>query len=309
MKIRYTEELLKDVIQQQIFPDAPEEISAFSLDHLVIGYLKKANGEKSHVSCVLDVDKHGILAILMDGFRADKAKGYQHFKFADMQGIKIKKGMLNYFITLQFTDGANYVFQVTKRSMKHLPNQNRNMEYITSVLNEQNLHEMKSTIYKKKVMENKIISSIYIVTLILFEIIAVNLSLDYAPNNIFLMIIIVISAAIIHFILCMIAALFLDMQKDKHFAKEYNQIIKAYQETNNAEVFLNELTSMKNPPKEIQSANAYYFSMSTALYKNNRIEEALSYLDEIQTTDRDLQKTVEEQRKWMKDEEISNIHK
>ena len=90
MKIRYTEELLKDVIEQQIFSHAPEEVAAFSLDHPVIGILKKVNGEKSLISCVLDVNKHGILVVLMDSFHADKAKGYQHFKFSDIQGIKMK---------------------------------------------------------------------------------------------------------------------------------------------------------------------------------------------------------------------------
>ncbi|MGY0694696.1 hypothetical protein ACW2QC_18265 [Virgibacillus sp. FSP13] len=303
MKIRYTEELLKDVIQQQIFLIAPEKVAAFSLDHLVTGYIKKTNGEKSLTGCVLDVNEYGILAILMDSFRADKANGYQVFKFSDMQGIKIKKRMLSYYITLQFIDGTNFVFQISRRSNKHLPNQTRNIQYIVSILNDQNLNDMHNTIYKKKVKSDKINSFIYIVTLLFFEIIAVKL----APNSIVLMVIIIVSAAIIHFILYLMAALYLDKRKNRHFVKEYNQIMKAYNETDNAEVFLNELSTIKNPPKTAESANAFHFSMSTALFKNNRIEEALSYLDRIDTADENIQKVVEEQRRFIEDGESHTI--
>lgn len=62
---RNTEKHLQDVIQQQLFsnPNVSEEVASFSLDHPVIGYLKKENVEKRHIDCVLDADEHGVFAV------------------------------------------------------------------------------------------------------------------------------------------------------------------------------------------------------------------------------------------------------
>ena len=216
MKTRYTEKLLRDVIEQQVFPNVPEEFADFTLNHLVTGFLKKANGEKtSLVNCILDVNEHGILAVLMDRFRADKVIGYQYFKFADMQGIKIKENALFCYITLQFTDGSNYVFQVTKRGNKHLPNQSSNIRYINSFLSEQNLNDMDNRIYRKNVIRNRVSASLYIITLLIFEIIALALIFKYAPDSTFLMVVFIISAAIIHSVLYLLVTLYVDKRKDK----------------------------------------------------------------------------------------------
>jgi hypothetical protein len=303
MKLCYTEDLLKDVIEKQIFPHAPAEVAAFSLDHLAIGYLKKTNGEKSRLNCILGVNEYGILAVFMGNFRIDKATGFKYLEFSKMQGIKVKKSVFFYYITLQFIDGTNYVFQIMKRNNKHLPNQHRNIQYIISVLDNQNLNDMPNSIYKKRVIQGKIMESIYIMTLLSFEIIMLILLIKYASDSIFLILVSIILTAIVHFILFLVAALYLDIRKGRHFAKEYNHIIKAYRETDNAETFLSDLSSMENPPKTAQSANVFHYSMSTALHKNNRKEEALSYLDKVDTSEKDFQKVVEEQRELIEDGE------
>lgn len=216
MKIRYTEELLKDVIEHQVFPHAPEEFTDFTLNHLVIGTLKKVNGEEqSSVSCILDVNENGILAVLMDPFRADKVGGYQYFKFSNMQGIYIKEKALFCYITIQFTDGTNYVFQVMKRGDKYLPNQNSNIRYINSFLSEQNLNDMDNSIYKKRVVQKKNSALVYIITLIIIEIIALTLFFNNAPDSTLLFLVFVISAAIIHFVLYFLAVLYVDKRKEK----------------------------------------------------------------------------------------------
>ncbi|MTW87937.1 hypothetical protein F3157_20180 [Virgibacillus dakarensis] len=131
--------------------------------------------------------------------------------------------------------------------------------------------------------------------------------MQYAPKSTFLMVFVPVLAAVIHFILYVAVGLYLDKRKDRHFVKEYNQILEAYNETDNAEIFLHDLSNIKNPPKTAQSANAFNFSMSTALYKNNRKEEALSYLYKVNTSDNDLQKVIEEQRKMIEDGEVTSI--
>lgn len=302
--MRTREELLKDIIEQEVIVHATEELADFSLNHPVSGYLKKTNGENAVLDCVLDVNEDGILAVLISSFRTDKIKAYQYFPFTDIQGIKIKKGILHYHIRLQFKDGKNYVFQVMKRRTKHFPNQVQHLEYMVSVLHGQHLTDMDNHLYQKKVIRDKIFAAIYIVTLLLVEIIALFFSYNYNSNNMFLTIGIVILAAIIHFILCIAVSLYLDKRKDKHFMREYNQFMKRYSETESAEVLLNSLTNMENPPKTTQAANAFSFSMSTALYKTNRKEEALFYLDKIKTPDKEFQKAVEEQKARIKDEMV-----
>lgn len=210
MKIRYTEELIKDVVQHQIYPDAPEEVVGFTLDNLVTAILKKTNGEKTRSSCLLDVNERGILFVLMDNFRADKASGYQLFKFSDMQGIKIKEKLFYNYITLQFTDGTNYEFQIIKRSNKQLPNQSSRIYNINAILYDQNLNEMHNSMYKKKTRKNKITVSLQFITQIIFVIIGLILALKYAPNNSFIAFIIIVSAVIIHFILSMIVTGYVD---------------------------------------------------------------------------------------------------
>lgn len=67
-----------------------------------------------------------MLVILMHNFKVDKAIGYPYFECANMQGIKVKGGILFYKITLKFIDGTNYVIRMQKRNMKTLPNQRAN---------------------------------------------------------------------------------------------------------------------------------------------------------------------------------------
>lgn len=149
----------------------------------------------------------------------------------------------------------------------------------------------------KNAIKDKLVTMTYIITLICFELAALSFFLEYGPNRIILMTIVLILTGLVHFIVFAAASFAIDMHKNKPFIKEYNQVMDAYSETDDAKKFLHDLSNMKNPPQTSQTANAFYFSMSTALYRNHRNDDALSCLDKIDTSNKQTQKAVDEQRK------------
>lgn len=307
MKFVYREADLRETIFDQIFPDASEEITKFDLEHIALGQIIKIDGEDALKSCVLEADENGLLAILMHDFKVDKAIGYQYLKFDNMQGIKVKEGMLFYKLILQFLDGKNYVIRVQKRNMKHLPNQHENSRKIVDKLHEQNLRDMDNAILKKKKKESRMMSFYYVTTLIVFLGFALNVGFKYIEDSFFLFVIIIIGTGILHFVLYMFASLYLTTRKDRPFTKEFNAVMNTYRETDDAYQLLENLSNLKNQPKTQEAYNAFNLSMSTALYHTNQLNEAFAYLNAIDTTDENFLKAVEQQRAVFEGREVPDL--
>ncbi len=296
MKLLYNEEGLKSAIREQIFSYAPQTVTAFPLERLMMAQLIKQDGERLLKGCVLEVKDDAILVVWMDSFRADKTQGFTLFHFSEIQGIEMKSGKLNDRVTLQFKDGRKYVFQIRKKSSKYLPNQAENLAHSLAIMESKNLHDMKNKHYKKNRIKHIITLLFYIPTLIIFGLIALSLWDSFASDRLPLMYIFVIGAGIIHFILFMAATFLIEHLWDRRFKKEYQLILREYERTQNARLFLEELSNIRHKPKTDFNKAAYYFSMSTALHKNGRTEEALDHLDKIRTTEQVMREMVNQQR-------------
>lgn len=297
MKFQHREEDIKQTIREQIFPGAPEGITQFPLEKIMMGQIIKIDKEKKLKGCVFEVNENGLLAIVMHDFNINKAIGYHYFNFSDMQGIEVKEGMLFYKITMQFKDGRHYVMRVNKRDMKHFPSQHDRAMNLIDLLHDQNLRDMNSPILKKNVRKRRVTATLYSVTLMIFLITAMSLVFKYNPDHFFVFLVVIIGTALIHFILFLLFGMFFEMRKDYSFKKEFNTINKEYRETQDADQFLDALLTLRHQPTELDSVNAFNLSMSTALYYKDQIDEAMSYLDRIETSDKQLLEAIEEQRK------------
>ncbi len=304
LKKRYSEQYLTDIIKQQLFTDenVSEEAASFPLEHLVFGYLKKENVDERQTNCILDVEEHGLLVVLFSGLKKDKILEHFYFRFADMQGIKIKDKKFSVYITLQFTNGMNYEFQLEKRKMKGFPNQNKNLSYVISMMEKQDLHNMSNRSYRKRVLYDKLFSFIYVITLVAFELLALRILFNFHQDSaLFFTLIVIISifVAVLHLIILFLAWIYIDKLINRKFYKAYNQIVEDHMEKNDAEEFLERLNNLPYKPKGKQAKNAFYISKSTALYENNRLEEALACLDEVQISTKQIYEFVEKQKKMI----------
>lgn len=306
MKFVYREADLRKTIFEQVFPDAPEEITKFGLEHIALGQIIKIDGENTLKGCVIEADENGLLVVLMHHFKVDKAIGYQYFKFANIQGIKVKEGMLFYKLTFQFFDGKNYVIRVQKRNTKHLPNQHENIKIIVDKLHDQNLRDMDNEILKKSKKEKRILSFFYVTTLIIFLGFALNFGFKYIKDSFLLFLIIIIGTGILHFVVFMFAVLYLTNRKERPFTKEFNAVMNTYRETDDAYQLLENLSNLKNQPKTQEASNAFNLSMSTALFRTNQLDEAFDYLNAIDTKDENLLKAVEQQRAVFEGKEVQD---
>lgn len=299
MKKNYTEKYIIGIIEDRIFPKAPEEAKAFSLKYLVAGSILKRNGADFRVDCALDVNDEGIFVAFIEDVHSDKEVVFHSFKFSEIQGIKVKSRKYFYNVTLQFIDGRNYVFEFVKQSTKQLPNQGEQLESFISILQEKNLHDMDNIMHKQHIKSNRKMAFSYIITLVIFLIAAMFYSVAAFPNNMFWMIISIIVTGMIHFVFFMLGTVFLYTRKDRPFTKEFNRIMDEYNENSNVEDLLTKLSNMNNKPGTRNSKNTFYLTKSTALHENNRTEEALLCLDDVQTTNEKEIDIIETQRRML----------
>ena len=295
MKFVYREDDVRETIITQIFPEVPEKLTRFSLQQIAIAKIIKVNGEKMLSSCVLEADNRGVLVVHMHHFKVDKAIGYDYFAFSDLQGIRIKEGMLFYKMTFQFKDGRNYVIHMQKRNMKHLPNQRKNAEYIVTTLHEQHLHDMENPTFKKMKRQNRMMDFTYTSTLILTVVMTLFIGITYMPSKV-LFFFMIFGAAILHFIIFSMVTTFFSNRKNRSFLDEYSRIMEQYQHTEDTEQLLNALQTMQHEPKSEHTENMFKLSLSTALYKTKQVNEALEVLDTIETTNPQIAKVVAEHR-------------
>lgn len=238
MKKKYTEKYIIEHIEDRVFPNAIEEKETFTLEHIIAGSILKRNGADYRVDCVLDINEHGILLVFIEDISEDKDVFFHQFDFADIQGIKIKNKSFFRRVTLQFKDGRNYVFEFIKQNTSELPNQSEHLKSFISMLEEKNLHDMDNAIHKQNVKSNRKMTFSYIVTLIVLLATAMFFSLNVFPNSMVAMVIIIIGTGIIHFVIYLLAFVFIFTKKDRPFVKEFNPIMKEYRENENDEELL-----------------------------------------------------------------------
>lgn len=296
MKKKYTEQYIRNLIEDRVFPNLSGDEERFSLNHLVAGSIVKRNGSDFRVDCAIDVNEQALLVVFLDNVQSDEEVIFHQFHFAHMQGIKVKRKGLFQKVTVQFKDGRNYVFELANHQTKQLPNQRENVQSFITILEAKNLHDMTNKIHKQNMKSHRKMAVSYVATLIAFLIAAMYFSVNVFPNSMFLMIVIVIGSGIIHFISYMIGYVFLYTRKDRPFVKEFNAILQVYQKNHNVEELLRQLENMKTKPKTPDSKNTFYLTMSTALHENNRTKEALACLDQVQTTSEKEIEMIAEQR-------------
>lgn len=141
---------------------------------------------------------------------------------------------------------------------------------------------------------------IYSFSLLIFLVIAFIIYFTYLPNNSVWLISTILVTVVIHFAIYLIVALFINLGEERPFVKQYNQVMEEYEKTNDPQELYQGLININFTPTKIETKNAYNLSISTALHRLNRTQEALTYLDKINTKNPELAKIVEEQKKYFK---------
>lgn len=157
---------------------------------------------------------------------------------------------------------------------------------------------MKSNRSKSELLNGRV----YTITLIIFIVIGLVIYFLYIPDDLIWMIGTILVSAAIHFIIYFLVALYINLDEERPFVEQYNQIMEKYEETNDPKALYNGLINIKHSPVKEETKNAYNLSMSTALHRINRTKEALTYLEKIKTDNQNLKKIVEEQKKLFKNE-------
>ncbi|HLR14228.1 MAG TPA: hypothetical protein VK144_00255, partial [Bacillota bacterium] len=159
------------------------------------------------------------------------------------------------------------------------------------------LHDMENEIHKEHVKSNRKMAFSYVATLLLFLIAGMFFSFTVFPNSFVAMVIVIILTAIVHFIFYIFSSLFLFTKKDRPFIQEFNAVMDEYKENEDTEQLLTHLLNIQHEPKNRDSKNTFYITLSTALHENNRSEEGLEYLDKVQTVNEKEIAIIKEQRK------------
>src|SRR5699024_1058302 len=160
MKRNYSGKHIREVIEDNVLPKASEEKALFTLEHLIVGSTLKRNGEDFKVDCALDINDEGILLVYIEDMK-DEDISFHHFRFSDIQGIQVKNRWSFQNITLQFTDGRNYVFECMKKNTTHLPHQSKHLEELIDVLEIKKLYDIENDILNEQVKHiNKMVFTI-----------------------------------------------------------------------------------------------------------------------------------------------------
>lgn len=301
MELFYTDEGIRETMGDMIW-EQQGEIAGILPRHTVVGSLVKVMNNRHNERCLLEITKEGLLIVFMDAWSPRKARACQYLKFSCMQGVLVKRGKLNYIITMQLADGVRCKLQVMKRSTKHLPNQRDHAKYMIAELGKKAPHDIHyNTNYKKMRKNERRTDFLYIATLLMVLIPAVAFLIRQKSQWIWVGGL--TGVFLIHLILFIAVNIFHSHIKGAGFRKAYKTIMSEYKETQNTQKLLSQLTQMRCQPKTEADQAAYAISMSTALYRLERKTEALDYLNSVQIEDKNLERTVQEQRERILAEE------
>lgn len=133
MEMFYTDESIREALHT-LRGERGGVLADFYVNHPVTGGIVNPGLRSNVTGCLFDADDDGLLVVLMDAWNVRKAWSYRYLKYSNMQEIDIKKGLFNFIVTIQLSDDTRYKLQMMKRSTRHLPNQQANVEYIVSLL-------------------------------------------------------------------------------------------------------------------------------------------------------------------------------
>ena len=134
---------------------------------------------------------------------------------------------------------------------------------------------------------------IYFFTLMAVEFPVIWFARDLASG---FLVLAILGGGIAHFFLFIIGAALLNGVINKKFENEYNPILEAYKEDNDARKLLDSLKNMNNKPRSLMMHNVYNFTISTAYYELGEKYAALTALNNINTADGRLAREVVKQR-------------
>lgn len=146
-------------------------------------------------------------------------------------------------------------------------------------------------------MKEKKIDRVYFIAFLICEFIIIFLFRYFDMNKTSTFILVQVVFVIIYTTIYAVIILFKDKILSRSFCIKYNKIMREYQKTDDAKVFYDKLKNIKIQPNTQELKNTYNLSMSTAAYKNGKNEEALEYLNKIETDDEHILKVIEDERK------------
>lgn len=151
-------------------------------------------------------------------------------------------------------------------------------------------------------MKEKKIDRLYFIIFLILEFIIIFIFRYFDMNKSSTFIITQVIFVILYTAIYTVIILFMDKIVSRMFCIEYNKIMREYQKKDDAKVFYDKLKNVKIKPNTPELKNTYNLSMSTAAFKNGENDEALEYLNKIETDDEHILKVIEDERKTIMDE-------
>ena len=151
-------------------------------------------------------------------------------------------------------------------------------------------------------MKEKKIDRLYFIIFLILEFIIIFIFRYFDMNKSSTFIITQVIFVILYTAIYTVIILFMDKIISRMFCIEYNKIMREYQKKDDAKVFYDKLKNIKIKPNTPELKNTYNLSMSTAAFKNEENDEALEYLNKIETDDEHILKVIEDERKTIMDE-------
>ena len=151
-------------------------------------------------------------------------------------------------------------------------------------------------------MKEKKIDRLYFIIFLILEFIIIFIFRYFDMNKSSTFIITQVIFVILYTAIYTVIILFMDKIVSRMFCIEYNKIMREYQKKDDAKVFYDKLKNIKIKPNTPELKNTYNLSMSTAAFKNGENDEALEYLNKIETDDEHILKVIEDERKTIMDE-------
>ena len=151
-------------------------------------------------------------------------------------------------------------------------------------------------------MKEKKIDRLYFIIFLILEFIIIFIFRYFDMNKSSTFIITQVIFVILYTAIYTVIILFMDKIVSRMFCIEYNKIIREKKKKDDAKEFYDKLKNIKIKPNTPELKNTYNLSMSTAAFKNGENDEALEYLNKIETDDEHILKVIEDERKTIMDE-------
>lgn len=142
---------------------------------------------------------------------------------------------------------------------------------------------------------NGFVSLIYLVTLIALLYVVIQFT-DFSLWKEFF---VLLGVAVAHFFVFFIVVMYFNKKRNRPFYMELKQITDKYMEDEDPEAFYTGLVSMEHKPASQDALNTLCFNKSTALYGLGLKSEALSELNRVVPTSKQMEATLKHQRDFI----------